>query len=226
MLLPPLEDQKLLYEIELLKVQARREESQCVANAAQARWSDLQAAATEMKNFRDAHSAVESGDFLYAGGVDADGVEAYMGALTHFHDRHPAGDIRLRINSPGGSIVQGFALFDLLQELKRDHQIETVAYGLVASMGGILFQAGHRRIASPHAHMLIHEGSLSFQGAAGQVADTVAFGKTLQAQCLDILAERSTLSKEEIGKRWERRDWWIDSAQMVEFGFADEVMGL
>ncbi len=218
-----LEARKLEAEVASLEAQAGRDKAQQAAALANARHQDAQADRAEAENRISRHKSLDSGDFLFAGGVDQDGVEAYMTHLTLFHDLHPGDDITFRINSSGGSIIQGFALFDLLVELGRDHHVTTVAYGMVASMGGILFQAGAARLVAPHAHMLIHEGSLSFQGAAGAVADTVAFGKTLQGQCLDILARRSLLGREEIARRWERRDWWLTAEDMIEHGFADGI---
>ena len=96
---------------------------------------------------------------------------------------------------------------------------------MAASMGGVLLQAGDLRQATKHSHMLIHEGSLAFRGSAGAVEDTIKFSETLRGQCLDILAARATLSKEDILNKWTRRDWWLSAAEMLSAGFVDEVIG-
>lgn len=211
---PELKWMKLCAEIEAA-------EAQHAAHSATARQQTALAVGNERDNSYMAISPIETGDLLLVGAITPKTVDAYMEALTRFHDLHRGAPLRLRINSPGGSVTEGFALFDLLLELKRDHPLTTVAYGVVASMGGILFQAGHERLASPHAHMLIHEGSIAFEGSAAAAKDMVEFGNTLRGQCLDVLAERSELTRDEIGTRWERRDWWLDAEDMVEFGFAD-----
>lgn len=156
--------------------------------------------------------------------VDDLTVERVISTLTSISRINPGCDIEIVINSPGGSIVAGLALYDFLQELKaKGHKITTVARGTAASMAGILFQAGDVRKCGPEAWLLIHEGSMVLMGSAGEVDDTVDWVKRIRERLLDILAARSTLTREQIKRRWTRKDWWLSSAEAIEHGFADEV---
>ncbi len=213
-------------DLELVRAQVAREEAQRIAHLASARYNEAYSEAQEVKNKHALAGSLETGKFLFAEVVTPDTVEGWMTILSQFSRRHPGAPILLRINSGGGSVVAGFALFDLIQELRRDgHKVTTRSFGMAASMGGVLLQAGDVRQATRHSHMLVHEGSLSFQGSVGAVEDTIKFSTTLRSQCLDILAARSTLSRDEIADKWARRDWWLDASAMLECGFVDEVIG-
>ncbi len=221
-----LEDVKALADLELVKAQIAREDAQRIAHLASARYNDSYSTEKEIKNKHASAGALETGKFLFAEVVTPDTVEGWMTILSQFSRRQPGADILLRINSGGGSVIAGFALFDLIQELRRDgHKVTTRSFGMAASMGGVLLQAGDVRQATRHSHMLVHEGSLSFNGTVGAVEDTIKFSNTLRSQCLDILSERSTLSRDEIATKWERKDWWLTADTMLAAGFVDEVIG-
>jgi ATP-dependent Clp endopeptidase proteolytic subunit ClpP len=146
--------------------------------------------------------------------------------LSTWHRINPRCDITLVLNSPGGSVVSGMALFDFLSELKRSgHHLTTVSRGYAASMAGTLLQAGDVRIMGPEASLLIHQGSFGAVGSVGEVEDTVEWVKKLQERILDIFAERSTLTRSQIKRRWHRKDWWLLSDEALKFGFCDAVGG-
>ena len=130
------------------------------------------------------------------------------------------------INSPGGSITDGLAIFDQIMRMRRSGtKITTRATGLCASMAAVLLQAGEDRIMDPRAKLLIHEGSTSFQGSlsVGEQDDFRSFSEMLQSDLLDILAERSTLSRRAIKTKWRRKDWYLGSAEALKLGFVDRV---
>ena len=127
-------------------------------------------------------------------------------------------------NSPGGEVTEGLALFDFIQELRsRGHEIETISIGMAASMAGILLQAGDNRVMGKNAVILIHEVSSITYGGASSMADDLKFVEMLQDKILDILAERSTLTKRQIRNRWLRKDWWLDAETALKFGFIDSI---
>jgi ATP-dependent protease ClpP protease subunit len=92
-------------------------------------------------------------------------------------------------------------------------------------MGAVLFQAGDERIIDARAKLLIHQGSSQFAGrmSQGEAEDYAEFMKMLLDDLLEILAERSTLTKRQIANKWNRKDWWIKADDAVKFGFADRV---
>lgn len=138
--------------------------------------------------------------------------------------RQSSDPITIVFNSPGGSIIDGLALYDFLRHLSaQDIHITTIGLGMVASMGGVLLQAGDHRILGGNASLLIHEASTGTGGKVSELEDEVAFVKRLQERLLDILAARSTMTKPEIKRRWSRRDWWLDAEESLRRGFCDEV---
>jgi ATP-dependent Clp endopeptidase proteolytic subunit ClpP len=132
--------------------------------------------------------------------------------------------ITVVLNSPGGYVHSGLALYDFLRGLSADGiHITTVGMGYVASMGGILLQAGDTRILSPNAWMLIHEVAGGAFGKSSEVEDEMKFVKRQQAQCLNILASRAKMKKADIAKKWKRKDWWLQADECIRHGFADKV---
>jgi ATP-dependent Clp protease protease subunit len=175
----------------------------------------------------DWHSGSEAARlYTFYGGVDRNSVRECIEDLGKWSRRTPNGDMRIIFNSPGGSVLDGLALYDYIQELRSaGHYIETVTLGMAASMGGVLLQAGERRVAGRNAHILIHEVSSLNMGKVSEMEDELEFCKKLQTKILDILAERSTMSKAQIKRRWSRKDWWIDSQEALDLGFIDEIRG-
>jgi ATP-dependent Clp protease protease subunit len=166
----------------------------------------------------------ESRTLVFVGVVDQDSALEAGERLRVMSRRFPGQPITVIFNSPGGQVIHGLALYDQIMEMrKRGHHVTTIARGQVASMGGILLQAGTERIIGKHAHMLIHEVSFGAQGKMAEMEDRIGFSKKLQERLVDILAERSTLAKAEIRERWHKTDWWLGSRQAVKLGFADRV---
>jgi len=164
------------------------------------------------------------GNFAFVGPVCEETVHRLIDKLEIWAEAHPDGDINLTINSQGGSVIDGFALYDYLQTLKaRGHKLTTVGLGMVASMGGVLLQAGDERVMSRRTWLLIHEVQGITAGSFSQMEDDMKFNERLQSQALDILAERSTLSRKQIQNRWKRKDWWIDANEALKGGFVDKI---
>lgn len=162
--------------------------------------------------------------YTFYDAVGGSSVRAAMKDLGIWSRRDPGENLKIVFNSPGGSVVDGLALYDFIQELKdAGHNVETVALGWAASMGGILLQAGHTRVMGRNAYMLIHEVSSINIGKTSEMEDELKFTKRLQDRLLDILAERSTLSKNQIRQRWKRKDWWLDASEALDYGFVDEI---
>lgn len=164
--------------------------------------------------------------YRFTGSVDGSTVQACIDKLSTWHRTDPACPMTLVLNSPGGAVVPGFALWDFLEEFKAaGHHLTTVARGYAASMAGILLQAGDIRVMGAQASLLIHEGSFGAGGSVAQVEDQVEWVKKLHERILDIFAARSKLSKPQLRRRWHRKDWWLTSDEALKYGFVDEVGG-
>ena len=135
----------------------------------------------------------------------------------------PDSDISLFVNSPGGSVLAGLAVYDVMQLVPND--VATVAVGLAASMGQILLCGGTagKRFALPHAQVLMHEGSAGF---GGSVADVEIQAEHLRGT-LDRM--RSVISRH-TGRSMDQittdvgRDRWFDAGEARDYGFVDHVV--
>lgn len=204
------------------------------AKKAEARKYDAEARKMELEIMsmerRDSWINTEPGEdpntlvYSFDYSVTGQSVRDTIHFLTRWSRRWPGQKMTIIFNSPGGEVTEGLALYDFIQELRsRGHEIETVSIGMAASMAGILLQAGDHRVMGKNAVILIHEvSSISFGGAA-QMADDLKFVEMLQEKILDILAERSTLTKRQIRNRWLRKDWWLDADTALSFGFIDAI---
>ncbi|MDP8928658.1 MAG: Clp protease ClpP [Actinomycetota bacterium] len=168
-------------------------------------------------------AAAEACVYSLWGTIDKDRVQRCVDALSTWSRRSPGCDITLIINSPGGSVLDGLALYDFLKELAAGHHITTVAAGMAASMGGVLLQAGQHRVMGANAWMMIHEVSSLGVGKASDLEDEVKLVERLQTQLVAILSHRSTLTERQIRNRWKRRDWWLTASEAQSLGFCDEV---
>lgn len=151
-------------------------------------------------------------------------VDTWIDTLEHWERRDPGEPIVIRINSPGGDVLDGFALLDTILRLRRKgHKITTHGLGMIASMATILMQAGEERILDQNAWFMIHEVSAGVRGKSSEMEDELNFVKKLQDRLLDILAERSTLTKAQIKRRWKKKDDWMSADEALTLGFVDRV---
>jgi ATP-dependent Clp protease protease subunit len=133
--------------------------------------------------------------------------------------------VELSINSPGGSVFDGFALIDYIESMHaQGHTVNTTAYGMAASMAGVLLQVGKTRRMGANALVLIHEASFGAGGSMGKIEDQVKMVELMHDRILELLASRSKMTKTSIARRWRRRDWWINSVECLKNGFVDEIV--
>lgn len=153
-------------------------------------------------------------------------ADQYIGALEHWERRDPGEDILITINSPGGSVTDGLALYDTIMRLRRKgHKVTTRGMGLVASMAAVLLQAGDHRIIDQRAKLMIHEGATTMRGSmtVGEADDYRAVHDMLLDDIATILTERSKLTKAQLKQKWRRKDWYLSAAEALKYGFADVI---
>jgi len=134
----------------------------------------------------------------------------------------PTKDITLYINSPGGSVTAGMAIFDTMELIEPD--VSTWAMGLAASMGQFLLTAGApgKRYALPHARILMHQPSAGVGGTASDIAiQAQVYGKWKQ-EMARITADRTGQTIEKVTADADR-DRWFTAAEALEYGFVDHV---
>ena len=147
-----------------------------------------------------------------------------MKKLTQWSRLNPKCPMEIIFSSPGGSIIDGFELFDFIQDLRsRGHHITTGTLGMAASMAGILLQAGDTRWVGGQAWVMIHRAAFGAFGKTYEVEDEVEFVKRIEGRILDIFTSRSKLTKQKIKKNWDRKDWWISADEALELHLVDEI---
>jgi ATP-dependent Clp protease protease subunit len=204
-------------ELALVEAKTKREKEETRSLRFEA---DAQAHMAELRRA----SEYEHRIYTFDSAVSDRSVAAAIGDIGLWVRRNPKKPIEIVFNSPGGGVFAGLALYDFLQEIREaGTKVDTFALGMAASMGGILLQAGEKRIMSRHAYMLIHEVSSGAFGNISEMEDELKFSKRLQDRLLGILAERSSFSKAQIARRWKKKDWWLDSDECLKHGFVDEV---
>ena len=143
--------------------------------------------------------------------------------LLFLEGQDPEKDIHLYINSPGGSISAGMAIYDTMQLVEPD--VATICTGMAASMGSVLLCAGAagKRSALPHSRVLIHQ---PLGGAQGQASDIIIAAKEIEktrTELCSIIAEHSGQSFERILADADR-DFWMTAQEAKDYGMVDEIL--
>jgi ATP-dependent Clp endopeptidase proteolytic subunit ClpP len=210
-----------------LKDQAEREKLEAERDHLQAQAARLRLETEAIRREISDEMASDNRTHIYPFYTEINRTTVYKAAevFSFWSRRDPGCDIELILNTPGGDVMDGLALFDTIQHVKqRGHKFTVVGVGAVASMGAVLLQAGTERVLGKYAQVLIHE--LSAQGGGGKIGDiedTAVFMRRINDQLFEILAERVTIPKKTFKDKWLRRDWWMTADEAVKIGLADRV---
>lgn len=155
--------------------------------------------------------------------IDDHVANAIVAQLLFLESEDPDKDINIYVNSPGGSVTAGLAIYDTMQLVKPD--IATICVGQAASMGAILLTAGTagKRYALPHSRIMIHQ---PLGGAQGQAVDIDIQAKEIlriKAMMNEILRKHTGQSLEKIEQDTDR-DYFLSGEQAVEYGIIDKVV--
>lgn len=197
------------------------------AQAEEARGTVLALDANKAKRLESRELAKDEHHHVYVfdKSVGEASVTACIHKLAEWSRNEPGCDIEIIFNSPGGSVIDGMALYDYICQVKRKgHTVTTNTLGMAASMAGILLQAGDVRQMGAESWLLIHEASFGAGGSMGEVEDTVEWIKAIQERILSIFAARSNLTKAQIRNRWRRKNWWLSSDESLKLGLIDEIV--
>ena len=143
--------------------------------------------------------------------------------LLYLEAQDPDKDIQFYINSPGGSVTAGMAIYDTMQYIKCD--VATICVGMAASMGAFLLAAGTKgkRMALPNAEIMIHQPSAGTQGQITDMAIHLKRLETVKTRMNTILAEKTGKSLEEVAAACER-DNFMSAQEAMAFGLIDKVI--
>ena len=157
------------------------------------------------------------------GEVNDHSASIIIAELLFLEAEDPDKDIMLYINSPGGSVSAGFAIFDTMQYIRCD--VSTICVGMAASMGAFLLAAGAigKRRALPNAEIMIHQPSGGAQGQATDIAIVADRIVKTKAKLNRILAERTGQPLEKVAADAER-DYYMDAEEATAYGLVDEII--
>ena len=143
--------------------------------------------------------------------------------LLFLESENPDKEIHLYINSPGGSISAGMAIYDTMQFIKPD--VSTLCIGIAASMGAFLLQAGAKgkRFVLPNSTVMIHQPLGGFQGQATDIEIHAKYILSLRERLYELMALHTGRSVEEIARDSER-DKFLNAAEAVEYGLVDKIL--
>ncbi len=143
--------------------------------------------------------------------------------LLYLEAQDPDKDIQLYINSPGGSVTAGMAIFDTMRYIKCD--VSTICIGMAASMGAFLLSAGTpgKRFALPNAEVMIHQPSAGTQGKVTDMEIDVEHVLRIKRRLNELLAQHTGKSVDVI-KADTERDHWLSATEAQEYGLIDQVM--
>lgn len=150
-------------------------------------------------------------------------ANAVIAQFLFLESEDPEKDIQVYVNSPGGIVTSGLAMFDTMQYVRCP--VSTMCIGQAASMGAVLLAAGQkgRRYALPHARMMIHQ---PLGGARGQATDIEIQAreiKKMKETLTDILVDATGKNRDELARDIER-DFYLSASQAKEYGLIDEVL--
>ncbi|MFR9279130.1 MAG: ATP-dependent Clp endopeptidase proteolytic subunit ClpP [Ezakiella coagulans] len=158
-----------------------------------------------------------------SGEVNDTMADLVVAQLLFLEAEDPEKDIQMYINSPGGNVTSGFAIFDTMNHIKPD--VSTICVGLAASMGAILLTAGKKgkRFALPNADIMIHQPLGGSQGQAEDIRIQAEKILETRERLNKILAERTGQPLEKIEKDTDR-DFFMSAEKAVEYGLIDKVL--
>ncbi|HCC21583.1 MAG TPA: ATP-dependent Clp protease proteolytic subunit [Verrucomicrobiales bacterium] len=172
----------------------------------------------------DIYSRLLKDRIIFIGtGIDDGVANSVIAQMLFLQMQDPKKDIHIYINSPGGSVTAGLAIYDTMQFLTCD--VNTYCIGIAASMGAVLLTAGTegKRFCLPNSHVMIHQVSGGAQGTAADVERTIGFMFNLKKRLNKILSHHTGKSEKQVEKDADR-DNYMSAEESAAYGLVDKVL--
>jgi ATP-dependent Clp protease protease subunit len=155
--------------------------------------------------------------------VDDQIANLIVAQLLHLESEDPDKDISIYINSPGGVIYAGLAIYDTIQFIKPD--VQTICVGMAMSMGAVILAGGAagKRMALPHSKILIHQGSAGFHGQPTDIEIQAREVISLKRLMEEIMSKHTGQDIEKVGKDMDR-DYYMTASEAQNYGIIDTVI--
>ena len=176
----------------------------------------------DIKDLSDSY-LLEQGIVMLTGPVDRVSAQVVVCQMQYLASKYPERPIQFWINSPGGDVTAGFAIYDVMNYVNTE--VHTVAIGMAASMAAILLSSGTRgkRFALPNAEVLIHQPAGGVQGQTTDVINAAKHMEKIRAAINAILAGNTGRTTEQIAADTDR-DYIMSAAEAKEYGLIDGVI--
>ena len=172
----------------------------------------------------DIYSRLLKDRIIFLVGTISDGMaNSVIAQILFLESQEPKKDIKLYINSPGGSVTAGLAVYDTMQYVKCD--VSTICVGIAASMAATLLAAGTegKRFILPNSEVLIHQVMGGVEGQASEIEISAKHILKLRQRLDEILASHTGQKIEKIGKDTDR-DYWMSASEAKEYGIVDKII--
>ncbi|HEY2258550.1 MAG TPA: ATP-dependent Clp protease proteolytic subunit [Solirubrobacteraceae bacterium] len=172
----------------------------------------------------DIYSRLLNDRVVFVGGeIDQESANLIVAQLVHLESDDPDKDIHLYINSPGGSVYDGMAIYDTMQFIRPD--VQTICYGVAMSMGSLLLTGGAKgkRMALPNSRILIHQPSGGFQGQSADIEIHAREVLAIRARIDEIYARHTEQPIERVHADMDR-DRFFTGEEAVGYGLVDRVI--
>ena len=155
--------------------------------------------------------------------VDDQIANLIIAQLLHLESEDPDKDVYIYVNSPGGSVYAGLAIYDTMQYIKPD--VQTICVGIAMSMGALLLAGGTKgkRLALPNAKILIHQVSSGFQGQATDIEIQARETINMKRKMEEIISHHTEQPLEKVSKDMER-DYFMTAQEAKDYGIIDTVV--
>jgi ATP-dependent Clp endopeptidase proteolytic subunit ClpP len=172
--------------------------------------------------------------YEFFGEVSEESALTCISTLGSWAHAEPGRDIHIILNSPGGEVTHGLAIYDFLMELRaRGHKITITVEGEAASMASVILQAADVRLIGPFSWIMIHEVASVEFGKVADMEDQLQTTKRMQDQLVRILSERSLqsndgegLTVEAIKATWHKKDIWMTAEEALAYHLVDAIAGI
>lgn len=177
-----------------------------------------------MERSYDIYSRLLKDNVIFVTGpIDMGTANTFIAQMLFLESQNPDKDISVYINSPGGEVYAGVAMYDTIKHIKND--VVTINVGLAASAGALILSAGTKgkRYALPGSHTMIHQVIGGVEGQASDVEITAKHMLKLRDQYAETISKETGQKLEKVEADVDR-DYWMDAKESVKYGIVDKIM--
>lgn len=158
------------------------------------------------------------------GPINTDAMNHVSNLLEFMSRREPKKPIEVIVNSPGGVVIDGLAIYDRIRQIDKKTPVNITVNGACMSMATIILQAGRERRAYENSEFLLHEIQYGVHGSHSEQKDYIQQATRLQNRLNEILTGRTGMTLEELQKLIERRDYTISAEEALRHGLIDTII--